>query len=60
MVTDPRKRRKHVLTDVVLPDGSLRAYTLTKSRMHPKDWRFVRKLQAGETVPLAFLQRPMY
>ena len=60
VVTDPRKRRKHVLTDVVLPDGSLRAYTLTKSRMHPKDWRFVRKLQAGETVPLAFLQRPMY
>ena len=60
VITGPRKRRGHVLVDVLEPSGQLRAYTITKNDTTPETWRYVRKLKEGETVPMKVLQRPMY
>ena len=55
VLSTPRKRKGHVLLDVLGPSGTMSAYTVTPSRLSRADYRYVRKLGAGSTVPMVML-----
>lgn len=60
IVSNPRKRSRHVLVDVLTPDGRLEPCFVSRGTRHPKDYRYVRKLAQGDTVAmdmLSFAQR---
>ena len=58
VLSTPRKRRGHVLVDVLAPDGRMGMYTVTQRKLWPSDYRYVRKLEAGSTVPMVLLNEP--
>ena len=53
----PRKRTRHILIDALTPSGQMRSFTVTRRKSSRRDYRFVRKLQEGDTVPLALLEQ---
>ena len=52
----PRKRTRHVLLDVLTPSGELRTFTVSRAKAHRRDYRYVRKLREGCTLPMAVLE----
>ena len=57
LISSPRKRRRHVHVDVVLPTGEVACVTLTKRRLARADYRYARKCHEGDTLPLELLDR---
>jgi hypothetical protein len=58
VLSTPRKRAKHVLLDVLAPDGTMGAYTVSRKKVGREDYRYVRKVRAGSTVPMVLLGEP--
>ena len=55
VITQPRKRRNHVLLDVITPAGELALCTVAKSKVSRVDYRFAKRAQQGNTIPMALL-----
>ena len=58
VLSAPRKRAGHVLLDVLAPDGQMGAYTASRAKLSRADYRYVRKLEAGSTIPMVLLREP--
>ena len=58
VLSTPRKRPGHVLVDVLAPNGQMGVHTVTQKKLWPSDYRYVRKLAAGSTVPMVLLNEP--
>ena len=49
----PRTRTRHILMDVLTPSGQMQTFTVTKRKLGRVDYRYLRKAQEGNTVPMA-------
>lgn len=49
----PRNRTRHILMDVLTPSGQMQTFTVTKRNLGRADYRYLRKAQEGNTVPMA-------